>query len=258
MTDIEKIKDKFIDIYCRLEYDIWYQGYKDDVSQLLKETPLYSALTMVAKSNPQNKIIKVSGEHCNTNEELKRYINLIMYFLEDYTDYKVIFALPYEKQKLADSIAYNRVKKEINDNIIINEMKEEGYVIQIQNRWYFEDILFINLYSDKTVKYGKSLDKGLKIVKGQFKIDDSLYTKVYNWAKKYVDKNKINGMVMGEVLPRDYKFQVSFSSKVFGINELNEYLDEYRANKIEGHGALTELLQLPELKVLFEESDDDL
>lgn len=256
MKEYEKIEDKFIDIYCRLEYDIWYQGYKDDVSQLLKETPLYDALPMVAKSNPQNKTIKISGEHCNTNEKLQDFIEDILSFLEDYEDYKVIFALPYEKQKLANSIAYKETMFDINIYIVSEEMDNKDYVLQIYQRIY-RRILCINLYSDKSIDYATATENSPNIIRGHFKIKDNLYTKVYNWAKKYLDEYKITH-TLGFSNEPFKKYDVYFGEKEFEKSKEISYLFKYKFDKIEGNGALTELLQLPELKVLFEESDDDL
>ena len=252
MKKYENIEDKLIDAYCRLEYDIWYQGYKDDVSKYLKKRPLYNAISTVAKLNIENKTIKVSGELCDTNEKLDNFIEDILFFLGEHKDYTIIFVLPYEKQKVADSIAYKKIAKIINDNIIINEMNKTGYVIQISKRCYLGDILFINLYSDKTVKYGKNLDKDFKIVKGQFKIDDSLYEKIYKWAKNHADTFIDNGELVGRYISKEDEFQVCISFRACGI-KLDSYLHNYSFKGIEGHGALTELLQLPELKVLFEE-----
>lgn len=31
MSIVKEYEEKFISAYCRLEYETWYQGYKDDV-----------------------------------------------------------------------------------------------------------------------------------------------------------------------------------------------------------------------------------
>ena len=253
MSIIKEYEEKFISAYCRLEYETWYQGYKDDVSKYLKENSVCYALEEFIESNTKD-IIKVSGEPCKTAEELYGFIESILFFLENNEDYTVTLALPYEKQKIADSIAYKITTKEINEHIVIGEMKKDGYIIQISRICCFKSIFFINLYPNRSIKYRKSIDKNYNLVKGEFKIDAGLYNEICKWAENYVAENKIDGWLVGqEIGPHDYKFKVTFSDDFYGIDLRYEYLPDYESNKIEGHGALTKLLQLPELKALFEE-----
>ena len=253
MSIIKEYEEKFISAYCRLEYETWYQGYKDDVSKYLKENSVCYALEEFIESNTKD-IIKVSGEPCKTAEELYGFIESILFFLENNEDYTVTLALPYEKQKIADSIAYKITTKEINEHIVIGEMKKDEYIIQISRICCFKSIFFINLYPNRSIKYRKSIDKNYNLVKGEFKIDAGLYNEICKWAENYVAENKIDGWLVGqEIGPHDYKFKVTFSDDFYGIDLRYEYLPDYESNKIEGHGALTKLLQLPELKALFEE-----
>lgn len=253
MSIVKEYEEKFISAYCRLEYETWYQGYKDDVSKYLKENPLCDALDEFIESNTKD-IIKVSGEPCTTTEELYEFIESILYFLEDNDNYTVTLALPYEKQKIADTMAYKITTKEINEHIVVGEMKKDGYIIQISRICCFKSIFFINLYPNRRIKYRKSIDKNYNLMKGEFKIDASLYNEICKWAENYVAENKIDGWLMGEEIgPHDYKFKVTFSDDFYGIDLRYEYLPDYESNKIEGNGPLTKLLQLPELKALFEE-----
>lgn len=251
MSIVKEYEEKFISAYCRLEYEAWYQGYKDDVSKYLKENPLCDALDKFIESGTKN-IIKVSGEPCKTTEDLYNFIQSILFFLEDNEDYTVTLALPYEKQQLADTMAYKITMNNINDIIVYDEMNDNKYVIQVTPHGYLS-VFYINLYSDKTVDYVLSGTKDINITRGHLKIDDNLYNEVYEWAKKYVAENKTDGWVMGEFHTRDYKFEVSFNDEFFGIKSKYSYIPDYTFNKIEGNGALTKLLQLPELNALFKE-----
>ncbi|MDD5890506.1 MAG: hypothetical protein PUC69_07875 [Ruminococcus sp.] len=252
MSIIKEYEEKFISAYCRLEYETWYQGYKDDVSKYLKGNSVCDALEEFIESNTKD-IIKVSGEPCKTTEELYEFIESILFFLEDNDDYTVALALPSEKQQLADTMAYKITISNMNDVIVYDEMNDNKYVIQVTPRGCLS-VFYINLYPDKTIDYVLSETKGINIFRGQLKIDANLYNEIYKWATKYVAENKIDGWIMGEEIgPHDYKFKVSFNDDFFGIDLRNEYLPDYESNKIEGHGALTKLLQLPELKALFKE-----
>lgn len=253
MSIVKEYEEKFISAYCRLEYETWYQGYKDDVSKYLKGISVCDALDKFIESSTKD-IIKVSGEPCKTTEELYEFIESILYFLEDNDNYTVTLALPYEKQQLADTMAYKITTKEINEHIVVGEMKKDGYIIQISRICCFKSIFFINLYPNRRIKYRKSIDKNYNLMKGEFKIDAGLYNEICKWAENYVAENKIDGWLMGEEIgPHDYKFKVTFSDDFYGIDLRYEYLPDYESNKIEGHGPLTKLLQLPELKELFEE-----
>lgn len=253
MSIVKEYEEKFISAYCRLEYETWYQGYKDDVSKYLKGNSVCDALDKFIESNTKD-IIKVSGEPCTTTEELYEFIESILYFLEDNDNYTVTLALPYEKQQLADTMAYKITTKEINEHIVVGEMKKDGYIIQISRICCFKSIFFINLYPNRRIKYRKSIDKNYNLMKGEFKIDAGLYNEICKWAENYVAENKIDGWLMGEEIgPHDYKFKVTFSDDFYGIDLRYEYLPDYESNKIEGNGPLTKLLQLPELKALFEE-----
>lgn len=253
MSIVKEYEEKFISAYCRLEYETWYQGYKDDVSKYLKGNSVCDALDKFIESNTKD-IIKVSGEPCTTTEELYEFIESILFFLEDNEDYTVTLALPYEKQQLADTMAYKITTKEINEHIVVGEMKKDGYIIQISRICCFKSIFFINLYPNRRIKYRKSIDKNYNLMKGEFKIDAGLYNEICKWAENYVAENKIDGWLMGEEIgPHDYKFKVTFSDDFYGIDLRYEYLPDYESNKIEGNGPLTKLLQLPELKELFEE-----
>lgn len=253
MSIVKEYEEKFISAYCRLEYETWYQGYKDDVSKYLKGNSVYDALEEFIESNTKD-IIKVSGEPCKTTEELYGFIQSILFFLENNDDYTVTLALPYEKQQLADTMAYKITTKEINEHIVVGEMKKDGYIIQISRICCFKSIFFINLYPNRRIKYRKSIDKNYNLMKGEFKIDAGLYNEICKWAENYVAENKIDGWLMGEEIgPHDYKFKVTFSDDFYGIDLRYEYLPDYESNKIEGNGPLTKLLQLPELKALFEE-----
>lgn len=252
MSIVKEYEEKFISAYCRLEYETWYQGYTDDVSKYLKENSVYDALEEFIESNTKD-IIKVSGEPCKTAEELYRFIESILFFLENNEDYTVTLALPYEKQQLADSMAYKITINNMNDVIVYDEMNDNKYVIQVTPRGCLS-VFYINLYPDKTIDYVLSETKGINIFRGQLKIDDNLYNEIYKWATKYVAENKIDGWLMGEEIgPHDYKFKVTFSDDFYGIDLRYEYLPDYESNKIEVNGPLTKLLQLPELKALFEE-----
>ena len=253
MSIVKEYEEKFISAYCRLEYETWYQGYKDDVSKYLKGNSVCDALDKFIESNTKD-IIKVSGEPCTTTEELYEFIESILFFLEDNEDYTVTLALPYEKQQLADTMAYKITTKEINEHIVVGEMKKDGYIIQISRICCFKSIFFINLYPNRRIKYRKSIDKNYNLMKGEFKIDAGLYNEICKWAENYVAENKIDGWLMGEEIgPHDYKFKVTFSDDFYGIDLRYEYLPDYESNKIEGNGPLTKLLQLPELKALFKE-----
>lgn len=252
MSIVKEYEEKFISAYCRLEYETWYQGYKDDVSKYLKGNSVCDALDEFIESNTKD-IIKVSGEPCKTTEELYGFIQSILYFLEDNEDYTVTLALPYEKQKIADTMAYKITTKEINEHIVVGEMKKDGYIIQISRICCFKSIFFINLYPNRRIKYRKSIDKNYNLMKGEFKIDAGLYNEICKWAENYVAENETAGFIMGEFHTRDYKFEVSFNDEFFGIKSKYSYIPNYTFNKIEGNGPLTRLLQLPELKVLFEE-----
>jgi hypothetical protein len=253
MSIVKEYEEKFISAYCRLEYETWYQGYKDDVSKYLKGNSVCDALEEFIESNTKD-IIKVSGEPCKTTEELYGFIQSILFFLENNDDYTVTLALPYEKQQLADTMAYKITTKEINEHIVVGEMKKDGYIIQISRICCFKSIFFINLYPNRRIKYRKSIDKNYNLMKGEFKIDAGLYNEICKWAENYVAENKIDGWLMGEEIgPHDYKFKVTFSDDFYGIDLRYEYLPDYESNKIEGNGPLTKLLQLPELKALFEE-----
>lgn len=251
MSIVKEYEEKFISAYCRLEYETWYQGYKDDVSKYLKGNSVCDALEEFIESNTKD-IIKVSGEPCKTTEELYGFIQSILFFLENNDDYTVTLALPYEKQQLADSMAYKITMNNMNDVIVYDEMNDNKYVIQVTPRGYLS-VFYINLYPDKTIDYVLSETKGINIFRGQLKIDDNLYNEVYKWAKKYVAENKRAGFTMGEFHIMDYKFEVSFNYEFFGIKSKYSYIPNYTFNKIEGNGPLTRLLQLPELKALFEE-----
>lgn len=253
MSIVKEYEEKFISAYCRLEYETWYQGYKDDVSKYLKGNSVCDALEEFIESNTKD-IIKVSGEPCKTTEELYGFIQSILFFLENNDDYTVTLALPYEKQQLADTMAYKITTKEINEHIVVGEMKKDGYIIQISRICCFKSIFFINLYPNRRIKYRKSIDKNYNLMKGEFKIDAGLYNEICKWAENYVAENKIDGWLMGEEIgPHDYKFKVTFSDDFYGIDLRYEYLPDYESNKIEVNGPLTKLLQLPELKALFEE-----
>lgn len=54
MSIVKEYEEKFISAYCRLEYETWYQGYKDDVSKYLKENPLCDALDKFIESGTKN------------------------------------------------------------------------------------------------------------------------------------------------------------------------------------------------------------
>ena len=251
MSIVKEYEEKFISAYCRLEYETWYQGYKDDVSKYLKENSVYDALDEFIESSTKD-IIKVSGEPCKTAEELYEFIESILFFLENNENYTVTLALPYEKQQLADTMAYKITMNDMNDVIVYDEMNDNKYVIQVTPRGCLS-VFYINLYPDKTIDYVLSETKGINIFRGQLKIDDNLYNEIYKWATKYVAENKTAGFIMGEFHTRDYKFEVSFNDDFFGIKSKYSYIPNYTFNKIEGNGPLTKLLQLPELKALFEE-----
>lgn len=251
MSIVKEYEEKFISAYCRLEYETWYQGYKDDVSKYLKENSVCDALDEFIESNTKD-IIKVSGEPCKTTEELYEFIESILYFLEDNEDYTVTLALPYEKQQLADTMAYKITMNNMNDVIVYDEMNDNKYVIQVTPRGYLS-VFYINLYPDKTIDYVLSETKGINIFRGQLKIDDNLYNEVYEWAKKYVAENKEKDLLVGYYDELFTKFRVNFGYGEFGTNKKYEYIPSYEFNKIEGNGPLTKLLQLPELKALFEE-----
>lgn len=251
MSIIKEYEEKFISAYCRLEYETWYQGYKDDVSKYLKGNSVCDALEEFIESNTKD-IIKVSGEPCKTTEELYEFIESILFFLEDNDDYTVALALPSEKQQLADTMAYKITISNMNDVIVYDEMNDNKYVIQVTPRGCLS-VFYINLYPDKTIDYVLSETKGINIFRGQLKIDDNLYNEIYKWATKYVAENEIAGFIMGEFHTRDYKFEVSFNDDFFGIKSKYNYIPNYTFNKIEGNVPLTKLLQLPELKALFKE-----
>lgn len=117
MSIVKEYEEKFISAYCRLEYETWYQGYTDDVSKYLKGNSVYDALDEFIESSTKD-IIKVSGEPCKTAEELYGFIESILFFLENNEDYTVTLALPYEKQQLADTMAYKITMNDMNDVIV--------------------------------------------------------------------------------------------------------------------------------------------
>lgn len=254
MSIVKEYEEKFISAYCRLEYETWYQGYKDDVSKYLNKHSLYETLLIVANDNTQNKSIIINGKYYDSTEKLKGCITTVLNFLKNFEEYNVTLVLPYEKQKIADTMAYKITTKEINEHIVVGEMKKDGYIIQISRICCFKSIFFINLYPNRRIKYRKSIDKNYNLMKGEFKIDAGLYNEICKWAENYVAENKIDGWLMGEEIgPHDYKFKVTFSDDFYGIDLRYEYLPDYESNKIEGNGPLTKLLQLPKLKALFEE-----
>lgn len=253
MSIVKEYEEKFISAYCRLEYETWYQGYKDDVSKYLNKHSLYEALLIVAKDTTKNKSIKINGKSYNSTEKLKGCITTVLNFLKNFEEYTVTLVLPYINQKVADSIAYKITTKEINEHIVVGEMKKDGYIIQISRICCFKSIFFINLYPNRRIKYRKSIDKNYNLVKCEFKIDAGLYNEICKWATKYVAENKTAGFIMGEFHTRDYKFEVSFNDDFFGIKSKYSYIPNYTFNKIEGNGPLSKLLQLPELKALFKE-----
>lgn len=76
MSIVKEYEEKFISAYCRLEYEIWYQGYKDDVSKYLKENSVYDALDEFIESSTKD-IIKVSGEPLLNAEYIKEVCDLV-------------------------------------------------------------------------------------------------------------------------------------------------------------------------------------
>lgn len=76
MSIVKEYEEKFISAYCRLEYEIWYQGYKDDVSKYLKENSVCDALDKFIESNTKD-IIKVSGEPLLNAEYIKEVCDLV-------------------------------------------------------------------------------------------------------------------------------------------------------------------------------------
>ena len=65
MSIVKEYEEKFISAYCRLEYETWYQGYKDDVSKYLKEkTPKY--LSELMEISP-----KLADENWERNQKWK-------------------------------------------------------------------------------------------------------------------------------------------------------------------------------------------
>lgn len=76
MSIIKEYEEKFISAYCRLEYETWYQGYKDDVSKYLKGNSVCYALEEFIESNTKD-IIKVSGEPLLNAEYIKEACDLV-------------------------------------------------------------------------------------------------------------------------------------------------------------------------------------
>lgn len=93
-----------------------------------------------------------------------------------------------------------------------------------------------------------------EIKRGKIKLNENLYKELFDWAKKYISDNI--GFFCGMSLVERKRFEVSFATSKFGYKKNDGYVrDDYYFERVEGNGAISKLLQMPELAEFIREDE---
>ena len=75
MNYIEEYEEKYTSAYCRLSYEVWYQYYKDDISEYLKQyDSMDKVLSQVMTEKRESKVIRINSVSCQSTYEMKEII----------------------------------------------------------------------------------------------------------------------------------------------------------------------------------------
>lgn len=252
MNQIEQYEEKYTSVYCRLSYEVWYQGCKDDISKYLKQNnSLDKALRQFVTDKKELKVIKIDGVACKNKYDLKECMEAMIHFLYMNEEYSIICAFPYEQQKNADRCAYDYISNTIDVLRFIEEMHEQNYMLMIRS------------ISPKSERYLKILPGGegayaihyrnKEVETGKIQLNTELNRELIDWAKKYVSDNKFKEFFEGLSYAGRERFSVSFGMDKLGYEKNEWNISDFGFEKIDGNGAITKLLQMPELSRFIKE-----
>lgn len=83
--------------------------------------------------------------------------------------------------------------------------------------------------------------------------DSSNMKELIDWAKKYVSDNKFKEFFEGMSDVRTERFSVSFAMDKLGYEKNEWNISDFGFEKIDGNGAITKILQMPELSEFIKE-----
>lgn len=252
MYFMEKYEEKYTSAYCRLSYDVWYPGYKDCISKYLnKDVNLYMALMEFTIEKKADKVILIDGVACLDNYDLKKFIEVIIEFLCRNEEYSIICALPYEKHKEADRYSYDYISNMLEEMKFIEEIYEGNYILIIKS-FSTKSKRYLKLFDDGECSFAIYQNKEIK--RGKIKLNANLYKELFDWAKKYISDNI--GFFCGMSLVERKRFEVNFAISKFGYEKNDGYVrDDYYFETVEGNGAISKLLQMPELAEFIREEE---
>jgi hypothetical protein len=253
MNRLEKFEEGNISAYCRLSYEVWYKGYKDNIKKYLHRHHLDRALEFAAKELDEGGLIKVDGVECMEKFGLKECIEAVLNFLYINEKYSVVFSLPCEYHKEADVMAYKYIDRLIDIQKFSNEMLDNDYLVMIGSITRKSD-RYLKIHEDGIISFAIYESDKRNVNRDIVCINSDLQSRIIDWAKQYIEDNKMPEIAEGMSGISFARYQVYFNFEKLGFTDDNSrYICECGFETVEGNGVITELLELPELKVFVEE-----
>jgi hypothetical protein len=253
MDRLEKFEEKNISAYCRLSYEVWFKGYNDNVKKYLHRHPLDKALGFAAKGLDEGGLIKVDGVVCMEKFGLKKCIETVLDFLYINEKYNVVLSLPYEYHKEADGLAYRYIDRLIDICKFSGEMYDNDYLIMIGSITRKSD-RYLKIHEDGIVSFAIYESDERNVNRDIVCINPDLQSRVIDWARQYIEDNKMPEIAEGMSGISFARYKVYFNFDKLGFTDGNSrYIRECGFETVEGNGVISELLELPELKAFIEE-----
>ena len=249
MKAIEDYKETAISAYCRLSFDVWYQGYRDDIVDYLDEKGVYKALICAAdnkeeKEDTKERVIRIDGKDIPKKNELKTYIEAALDFLNNHEEWSVSIALPFEYHGEAGRIAYDITSFTLDKAKYLEELCTNDYVIQISRMTHKID-KYLKIFPDKTMSYSICYNEAI-IKKEGIRLNEKLYERIIKWARRYVEGFQKYDLLVGMSEPFDW-FKVYFGPEELGIKDGSGVEPIYSFEKYPDESSLAALFEVPEI-----------
>lgn len=255
MKQYKSYEKRYTSAYCRLDFEIWHPGYKDDLSRYIEDYSSLDAALEKAKNNlKETKLIRVDGKICLAKYDMKECIEAFLFFLYKNEGYEIMAGFDYEELKEADASSYRYTDRLIDGEKFIDEMNEKNYMLMVWNINRKSE-RYLKVLSDKSILF--AIKRAGEITKREtFNIETELYEQLIKWSKKQISNYKRVEIMEGINLSRIEKFQVEFNFDALGFDEKSQYFSGIGFNTIEGQGAISELLKKLELKEFTEGAEE--
>lgn len=218
--------DDYLNAYCRLTFETWYEGIKSDITKetiIDSKKSIISVLMDIYKGGKGKYNITLDGELFESVYDKEKAITDILEFLAANENTSITYAISYEKHAEYDEIINEFIKYRLKYDELILDRSVDDYLLFVGELFSLDDVHYIKVYPDGSYLLVKLINRVLVEKKGH--LDEKLFKKVYKLAKQKSEKRNKMSYFCGEMRPNRAYSYYRFGFKLFNQSR-EDYMDD--------------------------------